>query len=164
MIMMSTILIDPAYHVERIDGREVQKPLPKKLHAFVQSYLLRILSVNTQPNVRVLSELNVLCGEDRVIPDVTVVRRNARYIDGDLADPAILAVEILAPGQPLSILIDKAERLIKAGTPMCWIIWPERRQAWMFSVDALREAGETLTAGNAIEVSLAAMWADLDES
>jgi Uma2 family endonuclease len=164
MITMSTILIDPAYHLEQIDGREVQKPLPKKLHAFVQSYLIRILSVNTQPNVRVLSELNVLCGEDRVIPDVTVVRRNARYIDGDLADPAILAVEILSPCQPLSILIDKAERLIKAGTPMCWIIWPERRQAWMFSVDALREAGETLTADNAIEVSLAEMWADLDES
>jgi Uma2 family endonuclease len=164
MITMSAILIDPAYHLERIDGREIQKPLPKKLHAFVQSYLISILSVNTQPKVRILSELNVLCGEDRVIPDVTVVRRNARYIDGDLADPAILAVEILSPGQPLSILIDKAERLIKAGTPMCWIIWPERRQAWMFSGDALREAGETLTAGNAIEVSLAAMWADLDES
>jgi Uma2 family endonuclease len=161
---MSTILIDPAYHLERIDGREVQKPLPKKLHAFVQSYLIRILSGNPQPSVRILSELNVLCGNDRVIPDVTVVRRNARYIDGDLADPAILAVEILSPGQPLSVLIDKAERLIKAGTPMCWIIWPERRQAWMFSVDALREAGETLTAGNAIEVSLAAIWADLDES
>jgi Uma2 family endonuclease len=164
MITMSTILIDPAYHIERIDGREVQKPLPKKLHAFVQSYLIRILSVNAQPNVRVLSELNVLCGDDRVIPDVTVVPRNARYIDGDLADPAILAVEILSPSQPLSILIDKAERLIKAGTPMCWIIWPERRQAWMFSVDALREAGETLTADNASKVSLAAMWADLDES
>jgi Uma2 family endonuclease len=164
MITMSAILVDPAYHLERIDGREVQKPLPKKLHALVQSYLIRILSVNTQPNVRVLSELNVLCGDDRVIPDVTVVPRNARYIDGDLADPAILAVEILSPGQPLSILIDKAERLIKAGTPVCWIIWPERRQAWMFSVDALREAGETLTAGNAIEVGLAAMWADLDES
>ncbi|HEY1947781.1 MAG TPA: Uma2 family endonuclease [Bryobacteraceae bacterium] len=161
---MSTILIDPAYHLERIDGREVQKPLPKKLHAFVQSYLIRILSGKAQPNVRVLPELNVLCGDDRVIPDVTVVRRNARYIDGDLADPAILAVEILSPDQPLSILIDKAERLIKAGTPMCWIIWPERRQAWMFSVDALREAGETLTAGNAIEISVAAMWADLDES
>jgi Uma2 family endonuclease len=161
---MSTILVDPGYHLERIDGREVRKPLPKKLHAFVQSYLIRILSVNAQPNVRVLSELNVLCADDRVIPDVTVVRRNARYIDGDLTDPAILAVEILSPGQPLSILIDKAERLIKAGTTMCWIIWPERRQAWMFSVDALREAGETLTAGNAIEVSLAAMWADLDES
>lgn len=164
MITMSTILIDPAYHLERIDGREVQKPLPKKLHAFVQSYLIRILSGKAQPNVRVLPELNVLCGDDRVIPDVTVVRRNARYIDGDLADPAILAVEILSPDQPLSILIDKAERLIKAGTPMCWIIWPERRQAWMFSVDALREAGETLTAGNAIEISVAAMWADLDES
>jgi hypothetical protein len=34
----------------------------------------------------------------------------------------------------------------------------------MFSVDALREAGETLSADNAITVSLAAMWADLDES
>jgi Uma2 family endonuclease len=107
MITMSTILIDPVYHFERIDGREVQKTFPKKLHAFVQSDLIRILSVNLHPNMRVLSELTVLCSDNRLIPDVTVVRRNARYIDGDLADPAILAIEILSLGQPLSILMIK---------------------------------------------------------
>ena len=78
---------------------------------------------------RVLSELNVLCGDDRLVPDITVARRNAKYRDGDLADPASLCIEIFSPGQTFSTLLDRAERLVKAGTPVCWLIWPERRQA-----------------------------------
>jgi hypothetical protein len=37
---MSTVLTQPQYHVELIDGREVEKPVPKKLHVFVQQYLI----------------------------------------------------------------------------------------------------------------------------
>jgi Uma2 family endonuclease len=130
---MSTTLIDPVYHFERINGRDVRRPSPKKLHAFIQAYLMRVLSASMLSNARVLFELNVLCGDDRIVPAVIVVPHNARYIEGDLADPAILAVEIISPRQSLSNLMDKAERLLKAGTPMCWIIWPERRQAWMYN-------------------------------
>ena len=34
---MSTVLTGTAYHSELIDGREVEKPLPKLLHARIQS-------------------------------------------------------------------------------------------------------------------------------
>ena len=34
---MSAVLTEPIYHTELIDGREIQKPLPKNLHAFTQS-------------------------------------------------------------------------------------------------------------------------------
>jgi len=47
---------------------------------------------------------------------------------------------------------------------MCRVIWPEGRQAWMYTADALRESYETLSAANTIKVSLAEMWADLDEA
>jgi Uma2 family endonuclease len=165
---MSTLVAHTPYHLELIDGREIEKPLPKKLHAIIQSYLIRALGSSLPDALRVLSELDVLCGrnhEDRLVPDVTVAARNAAYRDGDLLDPAILCVEILSPRQALSNLFDKAERLLVAGTPVCWIIWPESRQAWMYQENAMHEAIESLRAESehgSFDISLAEMWAELD--
>jgi Uma2 family endonuclease len=163
---MSTVLVQPAYHVELIDGREVQKPLPKKYHFLIESYLIRTLAISLSKNYQVGPELNVLCGPDRLVPDVVVVERSARYEEGDLADPAVLCVEILSPGQTVADMFDKAGRILKAGTPLCWIIWPERRKAWMYATDNLEEAKTHLQAalpdGGLIEVELAEMWGELD--
>ncbi len=163
---MSTVLVQPTYHVELIDGREVQKPLPKLKHARIQTYLIRKLGNDLSRTYEALSELNVLCGEDRLTPDVTVSRRDARYENENLAEPAVFCVEILSPGQRLAELFDKADRLLKAGTPLCWIVWPERRKAWMYSIDDLQEATTHLKAplpeGGVLEVELAAMWGELD--
>ena len=162
---MSTVLVEAAYHKELIDGREVEKPLPKKLHARVQAYLMRVLGLKLPRPYEALPELNVLCGEDRLVPDITVMERSAHYEDGDLADPPSLAVEIMSPGQTLSNIVNKCERLHKAGTPQCWIVWPEQRQAWMFTPVSLEAAKENLTASvgeSTIEVSVAEMWSELD--
>jgi Uma2 family endonuclease len=162
---MSAVITEPIYHTEFIDGREIQKPLPKNLHAFTQSYLLGSFW-KTLPQYRVMSELNVLCGPDRLVPDVTVAFRNARYQDGDLADPAVLCVEILSPGQTVGDLFDRADRILKAGTPLCWIIWPERRKAWMYSLQDLVEVTDTLRVAldnpDRVDIPLAEMWRELD--
>lgn len=165
---MSTVLTQPAYHLELIDGREIEKPVPKELHAIIQTFLIEALRIRlSKQKYRVLSELNVLCGDDRLVPDITVARRNAKYRDGDLADPALLCIEIFSPGQTFSSLIDRVERLLRAGTPLCWLIWPERRQAWMYTAERLSEAGEKLTASvgdeDSMEISVAEMWAELDD-
>ena len=124
-----------------------------------------ILARHVPPPYQALPELNVLCGEDRLVPDISVVQRSARYENGDLADPPVLAVEIKSPGQGLSDLFNKCERLHKAGTPQCWVIWPERRQAWIFTSVSLETAKEKFTAtigDSSLEISLAEMWAELD--
>jgi len=36
---MSAVGVSTEYHTEIIDGRQVFKPLPKKLHILVQTYL-----------------------------------------------------------------------------------------------------------------------------
>jgi Uma2 family endonuclease len=164
---MSTVLTQPEYHVELIDGKEIQKALPKKLHAIIESYLIVALGAGlSKQKYGVMPELNVLCGEDRLVPDITVARRHAKYRDGDLADPALLCIEIFSPGQTFSALLDRAERLLKAGTPACWLIWPERRQAWKYTAENLREATEVLSASlgdeDSIEITVAEMWAELD--
>lgn len=159
---MGSVLTPTAYHTELVDGREIEKPLPKNLHAFIQTFLIQWFGRELPAQYRVASELNVLCGADRIVPDVTVMPRNARYLDGDLADPALLAVEILSPGQTIGNLFDKADRIVKAGTPICWVIWPERRQAWQYGAQELVEAKEhlsvSLNEGNAMTVSLSDLW------
>ncbi|MDQ2839769.1 MAG: Uma2 family endonuclease [Acidobacteriota bacterium] len=166
-------VIEPVYHVEFIGGREIEKPLPKKLHAFIQRFLILVLHRDLPSSYLALPELNVLTGQlaeqgrrEYVVSDITVVQRGAQYLDGDLAQPPVFAVEILSPGQTIAQLFVRSERLLKLGAPVCWVIWPERRRAWMHSADDLREAKESLTAelpdGERAEVRLAAMWAELD--
>ena len=67
---MSTVLVEAAYHKELIDGRETDKPLPKNLHAFIQTFLAATLSASLPRRYRVATELNVLCGPDRLVPDI----------------------------------------------------------------------------------------------
>ena len=59
---MSAVDVSTQYHTEIIDGREVLKPLPKKLHILVQTYLTGILLRDLAKQYRVMPELNVLCG------------------------------------------------------------------------------------------------------
>lgn len=163
---MGTVLTPTAYHTELIDGREVEKPLPKNLHAFIQTFLIQWFGRQLPKQYRVASELNVLCGADRLIPDVVVTLRGARYLEGDLAEPALLAVEILSPGQTIGNLFDEAERIVRAGTPVCWVIWPERRQAWQYGAKELLQTKQQLlaplTGEDSVQVDLAELWDALE--
>ena len=77
---MSTVATEPLYHVELIGGREVEKPMPQKLHAFVQTYLIRKLGRELPQQYRVVSELNILTGGRT--PDRTPRVRCAGYYGG----------------------------------------------------------------------------------
>jgi len=165
------------YHVELIDGREIEKPLPKKLHSLIERYLILALSRLLPSRYIVAPELNVLTGglttdgrREYVVPDLVVVDRQAKYEDGDLAEPPLWAVEILSPGQTIGDLFIRAERLLKLGTPLVWVIWPERRKAWEYSARTaslfdLEESTRTLAGtGVELEIRLDEMWTDMDQN
>ncbi len=150
------------YHTELIGGIELEKPLPKNLHSFVQTFLIQRFGSDLPPHYRVLSEMNVRCGQDRLVPDVAIAARDAKYLDGDLLGPPLLAVEIMSPGQRLSSLIDKSERLIANGVDICWIIWPEKQKAWTCTAEGLVEQGRTLHAlDGLLSFTLAEIWEQL---
>ena len=169
---MSTVLTTPQYHVELIDGREVEKPLPKKLHSRCQTFILNELGRLFGKQYWAASELNVLTGRrtlegrrEYIVPDVTVVAPGMQYEDGDLAEPPLWGVEILSPGQTIDDLFVRAGRLLKLGSPLAWVIWPEKRQAWEYRPDALTEKFDALTGvlpdGTEIRVELAEMWEEM---
>jgi Uma2 family endonuclease len=179
---MSTaaLLTEPLYHyhLELIDGHEIEKPLPRKLHILIQRYLMLLLTNQLPAHYMAMPELSVLTGgrtasgrREYIVPDLQIVERTAQYEDGDLAVPPIWGVEILSPGQTIGDLFVRAERLLKVGAPMVWVIWPEKRKAWMYSPSELVEATNTLKAPlpgtqgaepDFIEIQTHAMWAELD--
>ena len=172
-----SVLVSASYHLESIDGVEIEKPLPKRPHWVVQTFLTQWFGrIVTDKNYDVMSEANVICGADRLVPDVALAPMNSRYLDGDLVDPPTLAVEIISPGQTLVETIDKCNRLLRAGTQMCWIIWPEKRLAWNYSSEDLEKVttqtgfSQNLIFGyvgdrtlNDVEsLPIADIWAELD--
>jgi Uma2 family endonuclease len=168
---MSAVITEPLYHVELIDGREVEKPLPNKLHFRTQRYLVLELTRLLPRRYEAGPELNVLTGgrtpegrREYVVPDVTIIERSAKYEDGDLAEPPIWGVETLSPGQTIGDLFVRAERLLKLGCPLAWVIWPEKQRAWEYSTD-LEEQRTQLTSrlpdGETIVVPLSEIWAEL---
>jgi Uma2 family endonuclease len=162
---MGAISTSVDYHVERIHGQEIQKPLPKRRHALVQTRIIIALAKwSGDLNLEVLTEIDVFTvGDDWVIPDLAVARANAKYRDGKLAEGAELAVEIMSPGQTIGQLFDKCELLHAGGTRHCWVLWPQKRSAWEYPAGGLPlPASDVLRAG-AIEVQLSDLFANLPD-
>ena len=178
-VLPSSVRAGPPYHVELIEGREVEKPVPKKLHILIQSYLIVALSRLLPSRFVTLPECNTLTGgktadgrREYIVPNVVVVPRSARFEDGDLAEAPVLGVEILSPGQTIAELFGRADRLVKLGCRNVWVIWPEKRRAWAVGLDMLDEAGSTMVLRMAeggeeaehVIIQLSEMWAELERS
>jgi hypothetical protein len=154
-------------HVEFINGHEIPKPLPKRLHWIVQARLFReLLRWESTLNIDIGTEVDILAGSsstERLIPDVAAIPRNSQYRDGILVSGALLAVEIMSPGQTIGQLFDKCEMLHAGGTRDCWVLWPQKRAAWEYPAGSLpTQAMEMLRAGE-IEISLPSLFRDLPD-
>ena len=169
---------EPAYryHIELINGAEVEKPMPKKLHTWIQVYLIGALLRLMPEPFEPLSELDLLTGSQTkdgrrewICPDIQVAAKTAKYEEGMLAEPPVLGVEILSPGQTITELFARGDRLVKAGAQNVWVIWPEKRRAWQVGADRIDESHDTLTlsfpAGtklDSVSIELSEMWKVLD--
>jgi len=67
----------------------------------------------------------------------------------------------MSPGQTLSELFDKCERLLRAGAPLCWIIYGEKRKAWTYSAALDLEETDVLRVPLAAELPLQTILAGL---
>ena len=153
------------YHVERIHGQEIQKPLPKRLHAILQKrIMLELAKLETAGRFEVLPEVDMLTGGGNwVVPDVVVAAVDAQYDSGKLARPAELAVEIMSPGQTIGQLFDKCEILHAGGTKHCWVIWPAKRTAWRYDAGELPVIEESELAAGEIRLAVPPLFADLPD-
>ena len=87
----------------------------------------------------VLPALDLYCGEDRYVPDVVLYRKDAEFKNDVLNEGAAIAVEIMSPRLTIGRLFEKAEVFVQRCTSCSWIVWPKRKQAWIYTKDLLNE-------------------------
>jgi len=152
---------------EYIDGELKETNVGEESHAEIQAILTRILGNHRREwKIRVLTEVRVQTSETHYrVPDVCVVP--ASQPRGKIVRYApIICIEILSPEDRMSDMMEKVDDYTKLGVKHIWVIDPEKRVGYEASPGRLEQAkdGYLRVAGTAIQISLAEVFAELDES
>ena len=124
---------------ERVNGQLLERPLPTRSHAHLQRHFANVLDKYLEGSgFEVEAELSIDRWDEKksdwLTPDVLVSAaggfREAR--GGHALSPALLAIEILSPGQNLSNMRHKASILIDWGVEQIWLADPESRSIAVF--------------------------------
>ena len=156
---MSTEIIDRPLSYEEERG----KPMPSLNHAAVQTNLA--LEIAKHRDFRVLSELSLDLGGEKLVPDLSVYRRQPLDFRHDVircTEPPLLAVEIFSPMQPSQMVMEKLDAYFKAGVKSCWVVFPPSRSITAYTHDGHEKThteGTMTDPATGITVDLAAVFA-----
>ncbi len=120
---------------EYIDGKIIQKSMPKGKHSTIQGELIIALNSILKPQkiARAFPELRCTFGERSTVPDVTVFTWNRipRDDNGEISDSFLAApdwtIEILSPGQSHTKVIKNILHCLDNGTQLGWLIDPDEQ-------------------------------------
>ena len=115
---------------EYIDGKIIQKPMPKGKHSTIQGELIIALNSALKPQkiARAFPELRCTFGGRSTVPDVTVFiwDRIPRDNNGEIANSFEAApdwtIEILSPDQSQSRVTKNILHCLDNGTKLGWLI------------------------------------------
>ncbi len=108
-------------------------------------------------------EVRVQIKADRFrIPDVTVVR-GGKPTGRIITAPPEVVVEVLSPDDRAVDIIDKIDDYLAFGIPCVWVIDPDKRRAWIHTIEGAREAKDGFLRNPAgdLTVPLSAIFTDL---
>ena len=129
-LTLDEFLDDNFERCELLGGEARPKPLPTIEHSRMQRRLLDVLGGFYGAD-RVLPEMNVVIGEEILVPDVAVLdRRDPGVYRGNLIEPPLLCVEILSPSQRPEEMFAKCRRYREFRVRFCWVVDPVSHRAW----------------------------------
>ena len=133
---------DRYFELER--GEVVEIPQPGKYHGFVCGNVAGILrddTIQSQRGYVCTNGSGVIVEED---PDTVRGPDLSLYDDGESADdmerkysadPTLLTVDVLSPGDRISRVIKKAVQLVARGVALVWVVDPEEREVIVYRKD-----------------------------
>jgi Uma2 family endonuclease len=139
-----------------VDGEVVERNLGEFEHSSAQREILLFLAPR-YPGLRkrLQPEQRVQVGLNRFrIPDVCILAENAprqKIID----IPPELCIEILSPEDTLTKTMERVRDYLTMGVPMCWIIDPAGREAWVAVRGRLEEATDGVLRARGIDMPIA---------
>jgi len=117
---------------EYLDGRAVQKPMPKFRHSLLQKCLIRAIDA-VGDRYTAMPELRCTFGDRSIVPDVAVIawERVALTDEGEPIDQFLAApdwiIEILSPEQPANWGMDQLLHSLQFGSQLAWLVDPQDR-------------------------------------
>jgi len=149
-----------------IDGEVKERNLGTRAHGLMQWLLATILNRNWRAwQIIAGTEIRVRVSDTRVrIPDVCVLRRSDPA-DAVVVVAPLICIEVLSPEDTLRSQRDRVEDYFAMGVEHIWLIDPVSREAWTAApagYDPLT-SGEFTVPGTPIRISLAEVFAELDE-
>jgi Uma2 family endonuclease len=112
------------------------KPMPSKLHGYVQSKLISNLDKLYGDKYSLFSELSLQLNTWDSVPDISIFpKMEIDYSEDEIkvTEPPLCAIEILSPSQSLQELISKARRYFSYGVKSCWLVIPGLKNIYVFS-------------------------------
>lgn len=128
---------------EYIDGKIVQKPMPKTRHSRLQSKLVTTVNEATE-GARIayaFPELRCTFGGRSLIPDIAILRWEHIKFDEneELIDEVLIApdwtIEILSPQQSSNRVTGNILHCLKYGCQLGWLLDPDDRSVIIFQPD-----------------------------
>lgn len=132
----------PGLRDELIYGRIVLSPQPKPSHQFVVKKIERLLDAaldgtlyeaNQNSNIRFAS-MNSMPAPDVFVVETEVwlaACRTETYV----AQPPLLAVEVLSPANRKRHVSEKVELYLSAGVRVVWVVFPKQRSVDVYELD-----------------------------
>jgi Uma2 family endonuclease len=125
---------------EYIDGRVIQKPMPKGKHSAIQGEFVPIINAVVKPRQIARAFPELLCTFDNrsIVPDIAVFvwNRIPRDDNGEIANTFLVApdwtIEILSPDQSQTKVTKNILHCLKRGTQMGWLIDPDEKTVLVF--------------------------------
>jgi Uma2 family endonuclease len=149
------------------DGLIVERNVGEFDHSFLQSILVTLFMNSEEAwGVYGLTEQRVRIAPRKFrIPDVCVLRLDAPAED-ILADPPLIAIEILSPEDRFPRIAAKAIEYREFGTEHVWVVDPRKRKVFRGTEDGLTEIEDGLlqVEGTPIQVQAAELFAKLDRA
>ncbi|NJM56638.1 MAG: Uma2 family endonuclease [Synechococcales cyanobacterium RU_4_20] len=128
---------------EYLEGRVIQKPMPKGKHSVIQTELAPVANavLRTAQIARAFNELRCTFGGRSIVPDTSIFlwSRISRDADGEIADRFESApdwtIEVLSPGQSQTQVTRNILHCLKHGSSMGWLIDPQEKSILVFWPD-----------------------------
>ena len=128
---------------EYIDGRIIQKTMPKADHSAIQGELTAAINaaLKGEKKGRALPELRCVFAERAIVPDITVIpwaevpRNENGRLAGELLAPPHWMIEILSEGQSQTKVVRKIFHALAHGTQLGWLIDPVEDCVFSYTPD-----------------------------
>jgi Uma2 family endonuclease len=112
------------------------KPMPSKLHGYIQSQLILTIGMTYPGRFSVFSELSLKLDNWESVPDISIFpKMEIDYSEDEVkvSQAPLCAIEIISPSQSFQELISKGRQYFSYGVKSCWLVIPGLKNVYVFS-------------------------------